>query len=117
VFEISKTFGFAAAHHLPQLPEGHKCRRVHGHNYAVRLVLAGELDDRGMVADYGELDPVGVWIADTLDHRDLNDVLDNPTAERIAEMVWARWHFTFPALAAVTVSETPKTTATYRPPP
>ena len=76
-WRISKTFGFAAAHHLPALPEGHKCRRPHGHNYTVTLVLAAtRLDDREMVLDYGELAPVRAWIGKTLDHRDLNSLLD-----------------------------------------
>jgi len=111
---ISKTFRFAAAHHLPRLPEGHKCRRVHGHNYAVTLVLeAGRLDEQGMVLDYGELDEVRSWIAHTLDHRDLNDVLgDLATAEALADYVYSTWQAAYPRLCEVTVSETPDTTAT-----
>lgn len=115
-YRISKTFGFAAAHHLPQLPEGHKCRRPHGHNYAVTLVLsAAALDEQGMVLDYGDLDPVCDWIAETLDHRDLNYLLPCPTAENLARYVWHRWAGEFPALAEVTVAETPNTTASYAP--
>jgi len=114
-YRISKTFGFAAAHHLPQLPEGHKCRRVHGHNYRLTLVIAGELDDRDMVVDYGDLDRVRSWIAKTFDHRDLNQVIDHPTAERLAEYVFTRWAEVYPELVEVVVSETPDTTASYAP--
>ena len=32
---ICKTFTFDAAHQLHLLPEGHKCRRMHGHTYRV----------------------------------------------------------------------------------
>ena len=28
--ELSKTFGFEAAHLLPHVPKGHQCRRLHG---------------------------------------------------------------------------------------
>ena len=116
-YAITKTFTFAAAHHLPQLPDGHKCRRPHGHNYAVTLVLeADHLDPCGMVTDYGDLDPVKQWIATDLDHRDLNEVLPClPTAEWLARAVWDRWTKRYPELAEVIVSETPATTASYRP--
>lgn len=116
MFEISKTFTFAAAHHLPQLPLDHKCRRVHGHNYAITFHLAAaELDDRGMVTDYGDLAPIARWIAADLDHRDLNDVMpEEPTAEHLARWAFERWKGDFP-LAAVTVKETPRTSASYRP--
>jgi 6-pyruvoyl-tetrahydropterin synthase len=49
---ISKTFDFDAAHHLPFVSEGHKCRRMHGHTYRVELVCEGTLDERGMICDY-----------------------------------------------------------------
>jgi 6-pyruvoyltetrahydropterin/6-carboxytetrahydropterin synthase len=123
-YAISKTYRFSAAHHLPQLAEGHKCRRVHGHNYAVTLTLEAEdLDHFGMVLDYGDLDPVAQWIRTTLDHRDLNGELPvppgkmtvPPTAEYLARVIFEVWAGRFPQLAQVTVSETPETTASYRP--
>ena len=49
-FTISKRFSFSASHALTAVPEGHKCRRTHGHNYEVEVVCAAdELDERGMV--------------------------------------------------------------------
>ena len=36
---IFKEFTFEAAHLLPNLPEDHKCRRLHGHSFRVRLTL------------------------------------------------------------------------------
>lgn len=86
---IGKTFEFSAAHHLPHVHELHKCRRVHGHNYKVEVVLDGPRNpDLGWVADYGDLKPFGDFIDSTLDHRDLNDVLDNPTAENLTVYLW-----------------------------
>lgn len=115
-YTISKTFTFAAAHHLPQLPDEHKCRRPHGHNYTVTLVLAAEkLDERGMVFDYGDLGPAGKWIRDSFDHRDLNEQIDWPTAEILAVTIYRYLSPRLPALAEVTVRETPATTATFRP--
>ena len=75
-------FRFEAAQSLPQLPEGHPCRKLHGHSYQIE-VGAGDLDDleRHLAALY-----------EILDHRYLNEVegLDHATCERIARWVW-RW--------------------------
>ena len=122
MFTISKAFSFSASHTLDELPEGHPCLRLHGHNYVVELVLAGEeLDASGFVVDYLDLKCVGEAIDDRLDHRHLNDVLPGPTsAEAIARYVYdlAREVLPGPAasrLVAVRVSETPKTCAEFRP--
>jgi 6-pyruvoyltetrahydropterin/6-carboxytetrahydropterin synthase len=104
------------------VPEGHKCRRTHGHNYEVEVVCAAaELDERAMVVDYFDLDPVRRFIDDTVDHRHLNDVLPGePTAERLAWWIYESLEGVLPAevasqIFAVRVYETPKTWAEYRP--
>lgn len=113
---ITKTFTFAAAHHLTAVPEGHKCARPHGHNYAVTVELAAPmLDAQGFVTDYGDLDDLKEFIAIALDHRDLNDAMANPTAELLAAQLYQEFRPMHPQLQAVTVAETPGTTATYRP--
>ncbi len=118
VYAISKDFAFSAAHHLTGLQDGHPCARVHGHNYRVRVTINRlELDRRGFVMDYGDLAMFGAWIDEVLDHRDLNDVLDQPTAEHLARML----HDTlFECVSIpdgcrvqVAVSETPKTWAAW----
>lgn len=91
VWRVSKVFRFEAAHHLPHLPEGHRCRRPHGHSYVVELHLAApELDGRGFVLDYGELDPFRRWLESELDHRDLNVVMGDvaTSAENIAAWLY-----------------------------
>lgn len=115
MYEIAKTFEFSAGHYLPQLPDGHKCKRPHGHNYAVTFVLRADvLDGRGFVVDYGELDPVKRYLDQTLDHRDLNEVLfPITTAEAIARHLYRLFKPDYPALYEVRVSETPKTWAAY----
>lgn len=86
MYRIAKEFAFSASHIIDGLPEGHKCGRLHGHNYRVVLYLtAVELDDVGFVIDFGDLKPFKQLINDELDHRHLNDVLLGPTtAEAIA---------------------------------
>lgn len=116
MYTISKQFHFSASHQLPTLAEGHPCQRLHGHNYIVELVLqADALDEHGFVLDYGDLKPFKQMIDDQLDHRHLNDVLpDTPSTENLARYLydWAKGRWS--QVAAVRVSETPRTWATYR---
>lgn len=121
-FIIAKRFSFSASHALTAVPEGHKCRRIHGHNYEVEVECAArDLDDRGMVVDYFDLDPVKHFIDDTVDHRHLNDVVPGePTAERLAWWLFESLKGVLPAevasqIVAVRVHETPRTWAEYRP--
>lgn len=118
MFRISKEFHFSASHQLTQMPADHPCARLHGHNYVVVLELQGEtLNPYGFVRDYLELKAFKDYIDDTLDHRHLNEVLGDEcvTAERLARHLydWARARW--PEVSAVSVSETPKTWAEYRP--
>ena len=89
---IGRTYSFEAAHHLPLLPEGHRCRNLHGHNYRVSIVVRGTPDGRGFVKDFAEVDLVVRPLLEQLDHRLLNDVqgLENPTAEIIAAWFFDR---------------------------
>lgn len=86
VATIGRTFRFESAHFLPKVPEGHRCKRLHGHNYKVEVIVTGEVDERGFVKDFGELDTGIAPLLAKVDHRLLNDVpgLENPTAEIIA---------------------------------
>ncbi len=56
---LFKDFQFEAAHRLPHVPEGHKCGRLHGHSFMVRLEVTGEVDPHtGWVMDFAELKAV-----------------------------------------------------------
>lgn len=87
---IAARYEFEAAHQLPRLPDGHKCKRLHGHNYKVEVSIEGEPDERGFVMDYAELDAIVQPIINQLDHRYLNDIegLQNPTSEVL--VMWLR---------------------------
>lgn len=117
MYTISKQFHFSAAHQLDRLPDGHPCKRLHGHNYIVEVVLeARAVDARGFVVDYYELDPIKHFIDEVFDHRNLNEVLRVPTtAENIARFLYDKFKPDYPALAKMRVSETPKTWAEYSP--
>lgn len=118
-FELVKRFRFEAAHLLPHFPEGHKCRRLHGHSFVVEIRVCGEADAHtGCVMDYGDIKAAAQPFVDSLDHRYLNEIdgLDNPTSEQIAAWIWDRVAPKLPGLAAVAVDETCTTRCIYRGP-
>jgi len=108
--ELFREFTFEAAHLLPHVPEGHKCRRLHGHSYRVVVHVEGPVDPHtGMVMDFAEIAAVVRPIVDgELDHRYLNDIpgLENPTSEVLARWLWERLAPLLPGLARVVVRET-----------
>lgn len=112
---LSKRFRFEAAHLLPHVPEGHKCRRLHGHSFTVEVVVEGPVDPAtGWLMDYAEIGRAFAPLHDQLDHRYLNDVegLENPTSENLARWIWCRLAGTIP-LCEVRVEETCTSACTY----
>jgi queuosine biosynthesis protein QueD len=87
--EIYKDFTFEAAHRLASVPPDHKCARLHGHSFHVRVVLRGQVQETsGWVQDFADISEAWGPLKDALDHRYLNDVggLVNPTSENIAPL-------------------------------
>jgi 6-pyruvoyltetrahydropterin/6-carboxytetrahydropterin synthase len=83
---ICKTFEFAAAHHLPY--HKGKCKNLHGHNYSLEVEISGPINqegsEKGMICDFGILKTVvTAHILEKVDHRNLNDHWQNPTAENM----------------------------------
>ena len=107
--EIFKTFNLECAHRLPNVPEGHKCARVHGHSFKVELHVRGPVDGRlGWVMDFAQIKQAFEPLHERLDHRYLNEVegLDNPTSEQLARWIWLHLKPSLPLLARVVVHET-----------
>ena len=51
--KIAQSFTFEAAHRLPNVPERHRCFRLHGHSYRVVLKLEGQIHpETGFVVDF-----------------------------------------------------------------
>ncbi|MDZ7676783.1 MAG: 6-carboxytetrahydropterin synthase QueD [Acidimicrobiales bacterium] len=115
--ELAKEFGFESAHSLPNVPEGHKCARVHGHSFRVVIHVEGPVgEESGWVMDFADLEEAVQPTVDALDHRHLNDIagLENPTSEHIATWIWRRIVDGLPGLSAVEVRETCTNACIYR---
>jgi 6-pyruvoyltetrahydropterin/6-carboxytetrahydropterin synthase len=122
MFEISVDYTFAAGHAL----RGYKgkCENVHGHNYKVRVTIAGEeVNQIGLLMDFVDLRAAIKTMVEAWDHRFLNDLPPfdklNPSAENMAKVFFegieseVRKHNAF--VSSVTVWETDTTSATFRP--
>ncbi len=115
--EIFKEFTFESAHHLPNVPEDHKCRRLHGHSFRVRLAVEGEVDPvTGWVMDFADIKAAFEPLLKRLDHYYLNEIpgLENPTSEVIAKWIWAELKPKLPLLSEVKLWETCTAGCTYR---
>jgi 6-pyruvoyltetrahydropterin/6-carboxytetrahydropterin synthase len=114
--EIFKVFTLESAHRLPNVPEGHKCARVHGHSFRIEIHVRGPLDPQlGWVMDFADVKAAFEPLFQQLDHRYLNDVpgLENPTSEHLARWIWQRLKPALPQLSAVVVHETCTSGARY----
>jgi len=84
---VTCSYTFEAAHRLTWHPG--KCRNLHGHSYRLDVTVQGPLDVNGVVIDFDVLtEVVEREVIDRWDHRDLNEILDNPTAELLAHRAW-----------------------------
>ena len=107
--ELVKDFRFEAAHYLPNVPEGHKCRRMHGHSFRGEVAVRGPVDPHtGWVMDFADLKRAVDPIVKQLDHYLLNEIpgLENPTSELVAVWIWDRLRESLPQLYRITLEET-----------
>jgi len=124
MFEVTVEQTFAAAHALRNYKGG--CENLHGHNFKVQVVLAGEtLDEGGMLVDFIDVKNLMGKVMARLDHQNLNETppfdVKNPSAENIAqylctEMTSGLVNTPVPVrIVEVKVWETDIQSATYRP--
>ncbi|MHB1847010.1 MAG: 6-carboxytetrahydropterin synthase QueD [Deltaproteobacteria bacterium] len=111
---LEAEFHFSAAHRLP-FYDG-PCFRMHGHNYRLIVSVEGKPDPKsGMILDFVELKRiVERSILEKCDHQTLNDFLENPTAELIAEWMWRLLRPELPGLCELRLWETPEYAVVYR---
>jgi len=123
MFEVTVDDTFAAGHYLRNYKG--KCENPHGHNYKIRVTLAGaELDKAGLLLDFKDLREVMKHVIDRLDHQMINDIepftVINPSAENLAKYFYDESNTRLKSVTngrvrvkKVTVYETDTTTATY----
>lgn len=107
--EIYKQFVFEAAHRLPNVPDGHKCARLHGHSFKGTIYIKGDADkDSGWIMDFADITKAFKPIYDQLDHYYLNEIkgLENPTSEVLAKWIWRKLEPALPCLSRVEINET-----------
>ena len=122
MFEVMIERNFSSAHQL----RGYKgkCENLHGHNYKIEIYARGrELDNIGLLVDFGELKTAADEVVQYLDHRNINelppfDVELNPSAENLAryilERVASRVSDERVKVYKVRCFETPTSVATYQ---
>lgn len=126
MFEVSVEQTFAAGHSLREYRG--KCENVHGHNYRVRVTVAGpQLNRIGLIVDFVELKKQVRSIVDRLDHQFINDLepftVLNPSAENLAKYFYDELEKNLTTdngsgpirIREVKIWETDTSTASYRP--
>lgn len=131
MYSVTKRIDFCYGHRL--LDYNGVCRHPHGHNAVAEIeITAPTLDARNMVADFSDIKGVvKTWVDRELDHRMIlreDDPLvstlrgmgepvftvdSNPTAERIARLIFDVSRNEGLPVTKVTVWETPTSWATY----
>jgi 6-pyruvoyltetrahydropterin/6-carboxytetrahydropterin synthase len=123
LFEVTVEDSFAAGHYLRNYKG--KCEKPHGHNYKVRITLAGQqLDKAGLLLDFKDLREVMKHVIDRLDHQMIDELAPftelNPSAENLAKYFFDETNQRLDGTTAgrvrvknVTIFETDTTTATY----
>jgi 6-pyruvoyltetrahydropterin/6-carboxytetrahydropterin synthase len=123
MYEVTVEDTFAAGHYLRNYKG--KCENPHGHNYKIRVTLAGaELDKAGLLLDFKDLKDVMKHAIERLDHQMINEIepftVINPSAENLAKYFYDETNLHLAAVTNgrvkvkdATVFETDITTARY----
>lgn len=84
MYTVIKRLEISASHQL-NLSYESKCENLHGHNWIIFVHLRSEeLNSDGMVCDFTEIKKL---VCERLDHKNLNDIIKQPTAENIAKYI------------------------------
>ena len=111
---VKRIFDFEAAHVLPNHPG--KCRNLHGHSYRLGVTVERPVDPAsGLAIDFADLKAIVTReVVDLLDHRYVNDLIDNPSAENMTVWMWRRLQPALPGLAEIELWETRRCAVVYR---
>ncbi|MEX0963359.1 MAG: 6-carboxytetrahydropterin synthase QueD [Pseudohongiellaceae bacterium] len=107
--KIFKEFRFEAAHRLPNVAADHKCARLHGHSFLVKVEVEGAVGAQsGWVMDFSQIAEAFAPILARLDHYYLNEIpgLENPTSEVLARWIWGELKPNLTQLSSIEIRET-----------
>jgi len=116
---VYKQFTFDSAHYLPNVPENHKCRELHGHTYHLTIFVEGQvLEEQGWVLDFNDLKKAVKPVIEMVDHTYLNNILglENPTTEVFSVWLWKKIKPLLPELKRIELKETPTSGVIYEGP-
>ncbi len=109
---VAKEFVFDSAHKL-KWHKG-KCKNLHGHTYKLQILVEGKLNKQGIVIDFGDMKKIiKREVIEKLDHRYLNEIIKNPTAENISIWIWEELKDKIKDLKEIRLWETPTSFAIY----
>ena len=114
---VFKTFTIEAARSLPNLPDGHPCKNIHGHSFKITITVTGNVDNKtGFVMDFGDIDETFNPLLSKLDHSYLNNIegLENPSSENVCQWIWERLAPSLPGLSQIDIKETDSTGCIYK---
>jgi len=86
--DLSVEYRFSAAHSIKIKGEPEP---LHGHDFRIRITLSGKPDEDGFIIDFLELEKiVQKLVIDELDHKNLNEIFEQPTVENIGIWIFRR---------------------------
>ncbi|WP_367679772.1 6-carboxytetrahydropterin synthase QueD [Buchnera aphidicola] len=106
---LFKDYTFEAAHKLPNVAKEHKCYKLHGHSFLIRISIKGEINnDTGFILDFKQIDDVFKPIQVKLNHSYLNVIkgLENPTIEILSRWIWKKLKPKLNELYSIKINET-----------
>ena len=101
---IFKRVSFDSAHCLKW--HSGKCKNFHGHTYFLEVGITGEINSDGVVMDFGDVKKHLKSLVEKLDHKNLNEIYPNPTAEIMANDIFLQLKKVMP-VTIIRLWETP----------
>jgi 6-pyruvoyltetrahydropterin/6-carboxytetrahydropterin synthase len=113
IMVVCKEFTFDSAHKLTN--DNGECANLHGHTYKLQIYVKGEVQEKtGYVQDFKELKSIVTEdVLKVLDHRYINDVINNPSVENVSIWIWERLKKSLPLLCEIKLWETPTNFSIY----
>jgi 6-pyruvoyltetrahydropterin/6-carboxytetrahydropterin synthase len=109
---IGKEFTFDSAHNL--INYNGRCANLHGHTYKLHVISSDKVKKNGLVLDFGEIkDIVNKKVISVLDHKYLNEIIKQPSAENISIWIWKQLEKDLP-LFEIKLWESPTNFVSYQ---